>query len=83
MYTCVLDDSRKELRKLLFTRCEKTEINLRKYKILGGVYHIDLIYQPPQPKDMRGNIFLTTRMYCFKPISIIKLKQKIKKNFIS
>ncbi|XP_011313857.1 axonemal 84 kDa protein-like isoform X2 [Fopius arisanus] len=54
------DENRKEMRKLLFTRCEKTEINLRKYAILGGVFHIDLIYQPPQPKDMRRDIFLTT-----------------------
>lgn len=55
-----LVDVRKELREALFTRCEKTEINLRKYVILGGIYHIDLIYQPPQPKDMRRDIFLTT-----------------------
>lgn len=55
------EELRKELRKLLFTKCEKTEVNLRKYKILGGVYHIDLLYQPPQPKDMRREIFLTTR----------------------
>ncbi|XP_012288411.1 axonemal 84 kDa protein [Orussus abietinus] len=54
------DEVRKEVRKLLFTRCEKTEINLRKYMILGGVFRIDLVYQPPQPKDMRRNIFLTT-----------------------
>ncbi|XP_018060407.1 PREDICTED: axonemal 84 kDa protein-like [Atta colombica] len=54
------EESRKEIRKLLFTRCEKTEINLRKYKILGGVLHIDLVYQPPQPKDMRRDIMLTT-----------------------
>lgn len=54
------DEMRKEIRKLLFTRCEKTEINLRKYKILGGALHIDLIYQPPQPKDMRRDIMLTT-----------------------
>ncbi|XP_033224120.1 protein CASC1-like isoform X2 [Belonocnema kinseyi] len=54
------DDIRKELRKSLFTRCETTEINLRKYAILGGIYHIDLIYQPPQPKDMKGDMFLTT-----------------------
>ncbi|XP_034947432.1 axonemal 84 kDa protein-like isoform X2 [Chelonus insularis] len=54
------DENRKELRKLMFTRCEKTEINLRKYKILGGIYHIDLIHQPPQPKEMRSNIQLTT-----------------------
>ncbi|KAL2712561.1 axonemal 84 kDa protein-like isoform X1 [Vespula squamosa] len=54
------EELRKELRKLLFTKCEKTEVNLRKYKILGGIYHIDLVYQPPQPKDMRRDIFLTT-----------------------
>ncbi|XP_015116038.1 axonemal 84 kDa protein [Diachasma alloeum] len=54
------EENRKEVRKLLFTRCEKTEINLRKYAILGGVLNIDLIYQPPQPKDMRRDIFLTT-----------------------
>ncbi|KAG5330625.1 AXP83 protein, partial [Acromyrmex charruanus] len=54
------EEFQKEIRKLLFTRCEKTEINLRKYKILGGVLHIDLVYQPPQPKDMRRDIMLTT-----------------------
>ncbi|XP_072751665.1 LOW QUALITY PROTEIN: dynein axonemal intermediate chain 7 [Anoplolepis gracilipes] len=54
------DEVRKEIRKLLFTRCEKTEINLRKYRILGGVLHIDLVYQPPQPKDMSKDIMLTT-----------------------
>ncbi|XP_077263011.1 dynein axonemal intermediate chain 7 homolog [Temnothorax americanus] len=54
------DETRKEIKKLLFTRCEKTEINLRKYRILGGALHIDLVYQPPQPKDMRKDITLTT-----------------------
>ncbi|KAK2583902.1 hypothetical protein KPH14_001173 [Odynerus spinipes] len=54
------EEIRKEVRKLLFTRCEKTEVNLRKYRILGGVYNIDLVYQPPQPKDMRRDILLTT-----------------------
>lgn len=53
MFSLLLDETRKEIRKLLFTRCEKTEINLRKYRILGGALHFDLIYQPPQPKDMR------------------------------
>lgn len=55
------EETRKDIRKLLFTRCEKTEINLRKYKIVGGVIHIDLIYQPPQPKDMGRDVMLTTR----------------------
>ena len=57
------------MRKLMFTRCEKTEINLRKYAILGGIYHIDLVYQPPQPKDMRRNIFLTTRRFDFRNLT--------------
>lgn len=60
LFLLLSDETRKEIRKLMFTRCEKTEINLRKYRILGGALHIDLIYQPPQPKDMRRNITLTT-----------------------
>ncbi|KAL6443267.1 hypothetical protein ACFW04_002876 [Cataglyphis niger] len=54
------DKVRKEIRKLLFTRCDKTEINLRKYRILGGVLHIDLVYQPPQPKDMSKDDMMLT-----------------------
>ncbi|XP_058802482.1 dynein axonemal intermediate chain 7-like [Phymastichus coffea] len=52
----------KETWKALGTLCskKKKEINLRKYTMLGGLYRIDLIRQPPQPKDMRRNIFLTT-----------------------
>ncbi|XP_048504698.1 dynein axonemal intermediate chain 7 homolog isoform X2 [Athalia rosae] len=53
------EELRKEIRKLLFTRCEKTELNLRKYVILGGAIHIDLVYQPAQPKDMRREILIT------------------------
>lgn len=26
-------------------------LNLRKYTIVGGVYHINLLYQPPQPQE--------------------------------
>ncbi|XP_076668249.1 dynein axonemal intermediate chain 7 isoform X2 [Andrena cerasifolii] len=54
------DENRKEVRRLLFTRCEKTEVNLRRYRILGGVFHVDLVYQPPQPKDLGGETWLTT-----------------------
>lgn len=64
IYICnfwsIADEARKEIRKLMFTRCEKMEINLRKYRLLGGVLHIDLVYQPPQPKDMKKDIMLTT-----------------------
>ncbi|XP_031775407.1 axonemal 84 kDa protein isoform X6 [Apis florea] len=49
-----------ESKKLLFTRCEKTEVNLRKYRILGGVFRVDILYQPPQPKDLGKDTYLTT-----------------------
>ncbi|XP_043528428.1 dynein axonemal intermediate chain 7-like isoform X1 [Frieseomelitta varia] len=49
-----------ESKKLLFTRCEETEVNLRKYRILGGVFRVDLLYQPPQPKDLGKDKYLTT-----------------------
>lgn len=26
-------------------------LNLRKYTIIGGIYHINLLYQPPQPQE--------------------------------
>ncbi|XP_076178023.1 dynein axonemal intermediate chain 7 isoform X2 [Ptiloglossa arizonensis] len=54
------DDYRQKARMLLFTRCETTEVNLRKYRILGGVFHVDLINQPPQPKDLGQEVSLTT-----------------------
>jgi hypothetical protein len=64
-YIFILDNLRKEIRRLLFTRCKKTEVNLRKYIILGGHYQIDLIEQPPQPKNFRREITLTTRKYLY------------------
>ncbi|KZC12929.1 Cancer susceptibility candidate protein 1 like protein, partial [Dufourea novaeangliae] len=54
------EELKKEIRKMLFTRCEKTEVNLRKYRILGGVFRVDLIHQPPQPKDLGKDTSLTT-----------------------
>nr|XP_033328828.1 protein CASC1-like isoform X1 [Megalopta genalis]XP_033328829.1 protein CASC1-like isoform X1 [Megalopta genalis] len=54
------EENRKEVRKLLFTRCGKNEVNLRKYTVLGGVFRVDLIHQPPQPKDLGEDTSLTT-----------------------
>ncbi|KOC68038.1 Cancer susceptibility candidate protein 1 like protein [Habropoda laboriosa] len=54
------ENARLEVRKLLFTRCEKIQVNLRKYRILGGVFRVDLLYQPPQPKDLGRETSLTT-----------------------
>ncbi|XP_059046797.1 dynein axonemal intermediate chain 7-like [Achroia grisella] len=46
--------------KMCMTRTRSGEINLRKYRICGGVLHLDLLTTPPQPKRMRGSITLTT-----------------------
>ncbi|XP_033313208.1 axonemal 84 kDa protein-like isoform X2 [Bombus bifarius] len=54
------EEAMSESRKLLFTRCENTEVNLRKYRILGGVFRVDLLYQSPQPKDLGKETYLTT-----------------------
>ncbi|PNF19093.1 hypothetical protein B7P43_G10819 [Cryptotermes secundus] len=35
------------------------ELNLRKYMILGGVYHIDLLQQPPQPQELHDKSTIT------------------------
>lgn len=59
-----------ESKKLLFTRCEKTEVNLRKYKILGGVFCVDILYQPPQPKDLGKDTYLTTRKFIYMSLSL-------------
>ncbi|CAL7946735.1 unnamed protein product [Xylocopa violacea] len=54
------EQARTETAKLLYTACEATRVNLRKYRILGGVFHVDLVYQPPQPKDLGRETRLTT-----------------------
>ncbi|KAL0858871.1 hypothetical protein ABMA27_011316 [Loxostege sticticalis] len=42
------------------TRTRTGEVNLRKYRICGGVLNLDLLTTPPQPKKMTGSIVLTT-----------------------
>lgn len=37
---------------------EKFECNMRKYNIVGGVYHLELIKQPPQPKLLKDGAVL-------------------------
>ncbi|XP_060809002.1 dynein axonemal intermediate chain 7 [Amyelois transitella] len=46
--------------KTCMTRTRAGEINLRKYRICGGVLYLDLLMTPPQPKRLRGDIILTT-----------------------
>ncbi|XP_072948688.1 dynein axonemal intermediate chain 7-like [Epargyreus clarus] len=46
--------------KTCMTRTRTGEINLRKYRICGGVLNLDLLTTPPQPKRIKGDINLTT-----------------------
>ncbi|XP_075988674.1 dynein axonemal intermediate chain 7-like isoform X2 [Anticarsia gemmatalis] len=48
--------------KQCLTRTRAGEVNLRKYRICGGVLNLDLITTPPQPKRMRNSVVLTTFM---------------------
>lgn len=41
-----------EIRLSMLNQVPEKVINLRKYLILGGIYQLNLYYQPPQPKDM-------------------------------
>ncbi|XP_073965464.1 dynein axonemal intermediate chain 7-like [Choristoneura fumiferana] len=49
----------KYLKKCL-TRTRAGEVNLRKYRICGGVLNLDLLNVPPQPKRIRGNADVST-----------------------
>lgn len=39
------------------------EVNLRKCCVLGGVLHLDLLDQPPQPRDLSGKYVITVCEY--------------------
>lgn len=71
-----------ESKKLLFTRCEKTEVNLRKYRILGGIFRVDILYQPPQPKDLGKDTYLTTREFMYMSLSLFTLVQQLFNNYL-
>lgn len=49
----------------LSVRVEEHELNLRQYRIVGGVYFIELFNQPPQPVTtvLRGIRFTTSKLY--------------------
>lgn len=47
------------LRKHLEVNTEPGELNMRRYVILGGVFHLDLLQQPPQPKTLPDCTLLT------------------------
>lgn len=37
------------------------QVNLREMAVLGGTLHLDLVLQPPQPRDMRTRLTITVR----------------------
>ncbi|XP_021923830.1 axonemal 84 kDa protein-like isoform X3 [Zootermopsis nevadensis] len=54
------EDERQATVKLQYhVKLKPFELNLRKYMILGGVYHIDLLQQPPQPQILHDNSVIT------------------------
>lgn len=48
-----------DLRKYLEVQLEPGELNMRRYTVLGGVFHLDLLEQPPQPKILPDRTLLT------------------------
>lgn len=44
---------------------QPTELNLRKFAVLGGVLHLDLLEQPPQPRELGRHLALTVCKYIY------------------
>ncbi|PZC70528.1 hypothetical protein B5X24_HaOG215704 [Helicoverpa armigera] len=53
------------------TRTRTGELNLRKYRICGGVLNLDLLVTPPQPKRMRHAVTITTCKHSRQDIEIL------------
>lgn len=53
------------LRALVTPNLHNFEVNLRKYTILSGVYHLELFYQPAQPQDLVLFEITITACECF------------------
>jgi hypothetical protein len=49
------------------------ELNLRKMAVLGGVLHLDLLQQPPQPRELNKNLSLTVRKYFLRFVLILNI----------
>ncbi|XP_069691466.1 dynein axonemal intermediate chain 7 homolog [Periplaneta americana] len=53
------DEKQAEVKSYFQMELRPHELNLRKYYILGGVYHIDLLQQPPQPEELHNDCIIT------------------------
>lgn len=55
------------LREIVKAHTDPGEVNLRKYTILSGIYHLELFYQPAQPQELvLSDITITACNYCQK-----------------
>lgn len=52
MFNLFSDKFYQEVRQDLSMTVESSVLNLRKYVLLGGLYLLNLFYQPPQYKEM-------------------------------
>ncbi|KAJ9600158.1 hypothetical protein L9F63_009568, partial [Diploptera punctata] len=56
------DKIQSEVKAQLQVNLRPHELNLRKYMILGGIYYIDLVQQPPQPLILHDLIHMPTEL---------------------
>ncbi|XP_063926331.1 axoneme-associated protein mst101(2)-like isoform X2 [Zophobas morio] len=63
----------KETRSALIKTVPDDVINLRKYSIIGGVYYLNLVHQPPQPQDFVTLEMNLTPLYLPKELELVDL----------
>nr|XP_018902246.1 PREDICTED: protein CASC1-like [Bemisia tabaci] len=63
------------LREALTLELDEKEINLRRYVVLGGVFHLDLLQQPSQAQQLANKCYLTllTGPQNIQPINYLEL----------
>ncbi|GLG93980.1 Uncharacterized protein GBIM_01287 [Gryllus bimaculatus] len=63
------DEMEAKMKIYLMYSCKPDELNLRKYIILGGVLHLDLLKQLPQPYELPSK-FVITKVFTFKTVGL-------------
>ncbi|XP_030757372.1 protein CASC1-like [Sitophilus oryzae] len=63
-----------ETREKLQYNLPEDDINLREFVILGGVYHFNLLAQPPQPQDFITMEMTITGLYLPKKLEVLPFK---------
>lgn len=65
VFFSVAEEQIRRWKKEMTTETASHEVNLRKCCVLGGVLHLDLLDQPPQPRDLSGKYIITVCKYQF------------------